>query len=210
MIKGIDISHWNKSRMNEDTLFSYAMDGFVFLKSSEGIGYTDPMFTTYAGEWLGLDSKDALYNDRVCIGFYHYCRPELGNSAMSEMYSFYRIVRPYLMYGAVLALDIEGQALRMGASALNQWTEEAVEEIRTLTGKPPVIYAGKSTLPYIRNAAAHDCGLWIAKWSNDAPTKEDIKPWPFWAIWQHGMQNAIDVDYFNGSRDQFRQYAVKI
>lgn len=210
MIKGIDISHWNRDRINEDTLVEYAHMGFVFLKSSEGIGYTDPMFSTYAGDWLDLDNPHLGNALSYCVGFYHYCHPETGNDARREMTYFWRTVRPYLHFGAVLALDIEGEALKMGASALNQWTEEAAEAIRDLSGKPPVIYCGKSTLPYIRNAAAHDCGLWLAKWSNESPVKEEIRPWPFWALWQSGMKYGLDVDWFNGTQDQFRQYAVKL
>ena len=56
MIKGIDISHWNRNQINEDTICEYASTGFVFMKASEGIGNTDPMLATYAGDWLDLDN----------------------------------------------------------------------------------------------------------------------------------------------------------
>lgn len=208
MLKGIDVSHWNDSLLNEDTLLEYAMHGFVIIKATEGREWTDPRLHQYAGEYLNMDVLTLGNALSENVGFYHYCHPEL-NTPEVEMNHFIRTIRPYLCVGsAVLALDIEGKALSVGVDVLNAWTCEAVRIIKNITGKPPVIYCGKSTLPYVKEAAALDCGLWLAKYSHTAPTKQDIYPWKFWAFWQSGIKYGLDQDWFNGDESQFRAYAV--
>lgn len=207
MIKGFDISHWNYDRLTADDLVERAVHGFVMMKATEGRPYVDPCLHIYASDWMHLD--DHLLGNAVQqqVGFYHYCHPE-WNEPDAEMDHFLFTVEKYLTGGAVLALDIEGNALRIGKDRLNAWTCEAVRNVIRRTGKPPIIYCGKSTLPYVEDAAALDAGLWLAKWSKASPTTGDIKPWPFWAMWQSGLQNGLDIDWFNGSREQFRAYAV--
>lgn len=95
-LKGIDISNW-QSNIN---LKSIKAD-FVIIKSSEGIGWTDPSFKQLFSAAKATDKK---------LGVYHFARPTADNDPVKEAESFVNIIKPEGVIGkALLVLDWEAE-----------------------------------------------------------------------------------------------------
>lgn len=91
-LRGIDISNWQK----EMNLNSVDAD-FVIIKASEGVNWQDPAFETLVGKAKNTDKL---------IGFYHFARPTVNNTAEGEAESFLKFITPTGLIGkAILALD---------------------------------------------------------------------------------------------------------
>ena len=97
MLKGIDISNW-QGDVNFDSV-SKTQD-FVIIKATEGVGYKDPRFEQYRAELRRL---------KIPTGYYHFARPDLGNSPEAEAEWFLKVIQP-LQAGESLYLDFEVNA----------------------------------------------------------------------------------------------------
>lgn len=192
MIKGFDISHWNGKDGVSVGIKAQPDARFVFIKATEGRTYKDPqMYSNFcSAETAGL-----------MVGFYHYSRPENGNSPQQEAENFVNAIKPYIG-SCVMALDWEGKALQYGQA----WALAWLNAVYVLTGVKPLIYIqGSAVGDYIKVAEA-DYGLWIACWSGETKMKQYIgKFWDTWAVWQY-TDSPLDLDRFNGSEEQFRKY----
>lgn len=193
MLKGIDVSHHNKNMKNLADINNY---DFIIIKASEGKSYKDP----FCKRWMDYLTEKSLK------GFYHFARPELGNSPEAEANNFLSVIvdmkKPYL-----LALDVEAGALNY--KALDTWCLRWLEAVYKATGVKPLIYCSEAETKRFKKCCDWGAGLWIAKWSANKP--KSIAPWEFFAIWQFTASGAcscvrVDEDYFNGNRDQFLRY----
>ena len=206
MIKGIDISNNNYYHLANIGYYPLLRkDQFVIMKASEGATYKDNKVDFYYNiiheSDNGRPDPDRLY------GFYHYARPE-NNTSDKEVYNFLRVCGHHAGH-AVYALDVEGTALTLPISYLDEWVFDWCRLFETATGVKPLIYCSASTTNRFKKAAADNCGLWVASWDKK-PTKTMIKPWTFWALWQDSTSSGVlDTDVFNGSADQFRQYGKR-
>ena len=192
MLNGIDISHHNRDQIRRGSLNIAAPD-FVIMKATEGKTYHDPEMANYIG---------LMDHERQLLGFYHYCRPENGNSPYSEALHFCRTISKYVGV-AVLALDVEEKALDY--PNIGRWVLSWCRSVESMTGVKPLIYCQRSALSKFKEAAAADFGLWLAAWIKSKPQK--CEPWRFMAIWQNNGYN-IDTDYFFGSPAQWKKYAA--
>lgn len=205
MIRGIDISNWNLdvlSQMNFAPLKDASM--FTIMKASEGITYKDRhldlFYNIIHGANDGKPSPDRMY------GFYHFARPETGTTPMQEAHNFLRLVKHHAGH-AIFALDVEAGALTLPHGKLDKWVKEWCECVHHDTGVKPMIYCSASQTERFKSAAEMSCGLWVAKWSQNKPTKKEIAPWSLWAIWQDGTTNGrLDTDYFNGDIEAWKKY----
>ncbi len=93
MLKGCDLSKWNPV-----TPSGY---DFYLIKASEGNGYKDSALDTH---FNAVKSAGKLY------GFYHYARPDLGNTPEAEADWFLSLVGQHAG-NAIFALDYEGDSL---------------------------------------------------------------------------------------------------
>lgn len=199
MLNGIDISHHNSNMKNLQDL---NLLDFVIVKATEGIRFRDPKMQTY----MNALKKDMLY------GFYHFARPDLGNDPEDEAAHFIRTVNPYISDRSILALDVEADALNVGN--LDAWCSTWAQIVDVETGILPMIYISASETKKLPATAALGCGLWVAKWGYK-PTKKQLEPWDFWAIWQFTNQGNFsgvrtDLDQFNGTREQFMKYCKAV
>lgn len=205
MIKGIDISNNNWDYLaTHDFAPIRDSDGFIMMKATEGRTYKDRMVNMYYailhGQIDGVE-KERLY------GFYHYARPENGNTAVAEASNFWQIAGKH-KGNALFALDVEGRALSLPAAYLDNWVFDWCKWIYDMSGVKPLIYCSASATNKFKKAAEFDCGLWVAKWGKTKPSKKDLGKWNLWAIWQNSNGGGvIDTDYFNGTSEQFRLYA---
>lgn len=118
--------------------------------------------------------------------------------------------------------------LRPGELFVLDWEENNANEVGYVhaiakglvdSGFPaPLIYMN---LSYVRRQnwkplVDLGCGLWVAAWGNNddiADTPPPSDEWPMWAIWQYsstgsvpGIAGRVDMNYFNGTVEQFKKY----
>lgn len=195
MLNGIDISHYNSNMCNPRDL--NLMD-FVIMKATEGKRFKDSKMPLFMN----------VLDDKRLYGFYHFARPDLGNDPEDEALHFINYVKRYISNRSILALDVEENALNV--KTLDNWCSTWAQIVEIETGILPMIYIQASSTKKISATAALGCGLWVAKWGNK-PTKKQIEPWKFWAVWQFTNEGNFsgvrcDLDVFNGSREQWMKY----
>lgn len=193
---GIDISHHNATQVKTGFL-DLSRHDFVIMKATEGRTYRDPKMNIYLPK---------LDPERQGIGFYHYARPE-NNSPGAEAVNFLSAIsyRPSL---SLMALDVEGAALRLPDKELAEWVLSWCEKVRKETGVLPLVYTGTDGLEKIGAAIlAEDIGLWYPRYRAKI-TKAMYKPYPFLAIWQYS-ETPWDCDKFFGTREQWNKYCER-
>lgn len=190
MLKGIDVSSFQGS-------VNYGAYDFVIIKASEGVNWKDPGLDRHLKGLFGTDDPtpqtDKLY------GFYHYARPDLGNSPEEEAKSFLSFIRPQIGH-CLMALDWEQESLDYSPDWALQWLDYVYRE----TGVRPLLYtqASQAKLDKYAGIARADYGLWVAHWGVSSPT---YRNWQAWALWQYS-DSPMDMDYFNGDAAAWRKY----
>ena len=203
MLKGIDISHWQKGI----DLGAIDVD-FVIIKATEGNGYTDDMCDTFYQKAKSLGKK---------LGVYHFARPDLGNTAEAEADWFIKETLGYHKE-AMLVLDWESGDLTNVA-----WAKAWLDRVYSKTGVRPVIYMSASVMHGAdwSSVANADYGLWVANYgSNNGTAQESVfdryplKYWDFYALWQYtskgrlnGYSGNLDLNYFSGDGNAWDKYA---
>ena len=195
MLNGIDISHHNFYMKNLQDL---NLLDFVIMKATEGIRFKDNKLPVY----MNVLRNDMLY------GFYHFARPDLGNDPEDEALHFVSHINKYISDRSILALDVEAGALSV--KNLDAWCSTWEQVVDIETGILPMIYISTSETKKLKATAALGCGLWAAKWGKK-PTAKQIEPWEFWALWQFSNEGnfsgqRVDLDIFNGTREQYMKY----
>lgn len=205
MLKGIDISHWQRGLDLNKIDFD-----FVIVKATEGVKMVDKKCDPFISEAIKLGK---------CFGFYHFARPE-KNSAHDEAQFFYKNTRNYFGHG-IPVLDWES----VGKYNV-KWAKEWLDEIYALTGVRPIIYMSEAVVNQYNwsEVAGANYGLWVAKYRDNkadinydmstAGKKPVIKWWKFYALWQwtssgllNGYNGKLDCDVFYGTIDAWKKYA---
>lgn len=200
MLRGIDISH------HQQGINIGALDiDFVIIKATEGNGYKDDMCDSFVEQSKASGKK---------IGLYHFARPDLGNTAVSEADWFIKETREY-QKEAIFVLDWESGNLGNVA-----WAKAWLDRVYEVTGIKPLIYMSESPAnSYDWSSVANaDYGVWIAEYgvnnglANGSPI---AKNWPFITLWQYtsvgrinGYDGNLDLDYFYGDRKAWDKYAL--
>ena len=195
MLNGIDISHHNFYMKNLQDL---NLLDFVIMKATEGIRFKDNKLPVY----MNVLRNDMLY------GFYHFARPDLGNDPEDEALHFVSYINKYISDRSILALDVEAGALSV--KNLDAWVSTWAQVVDIETGILPMIYISTSETKKLKATAALGCGLWAAKWGKK-PTSKQLEPWDFWTLWQFSNEGnfsgqRVDLDIFNGTREQYMKY----
>lgn len=182
MLQGCDISKW------QGPDFDVTNHDFVIAKATEGKTYTDTYFH---------HNIEKCMKASKLIGAYHYARPE-NNNAKDEAQHFANVVKPYIGK-CLFALDWEGVSLNYPID----WAVEWLQEVERLTGVKPLIYCSASYVPKCKKVADNGNGIWVAKWSETAPT---VKPtFSVMALWQY-TSNPYDKDKFFGDIAAWQKY----
>lgn len=183
MIKGCDVSHWN-------SIVNYANYAFCIIKATEGVRFKDVKKDTHARNAKAFNCE---------IGFYHYARPELGNTPEAEAQFFLDNIKPYIG-SCVMALDWEQKALNCDITWARRW----LDYVYNKTGVRPLFYCQASYTNKIQLIREGNYGLWVAQYNNkiQKPKVKDNGPY---AIWQF-TSKPIDEDLFNGNIEQFKRY----
>lgn len=207
-IKGIDVSH---HQGNIDWLMA-AESGiqFAYIKATEGVGYIDPAFRRNATGAPAVGLK---------VGFYHYARPETGNSPVQEAESFASAVnglKSDLPHVLDLEDDKDHKVSALGAAFLTNWAYEWLAEVRKRTGHKVMLYTGGSFARSYCGSKLAEFPLWIAHYGVDTPMANNT--WRKWSMFQYASDgkvpgisgkvdmNVMELDFWNelfGEKQRF-------
>ncbi len=203
MLSGADISSyqgnidWNTFKNNIN---------FCIIKSGEGNSLID--------SWFGNNRQQAR-DTNILRGFYHFARPDLGNSPQAEARFFIDLMNGQpLQEGESVYLDYEVQ---YGGDNVN-WVLSWMKLVEQVLQVKPIFYSYQSMLtkydwtPVVNNGN----GLWVATASGD-PNNTNFKTgsWKFAMMNQWGsqvipgIQGQTDSDIFFGDANAFRAYGYK-
>lgn len=201
MIVGNDISNyqgevdWGTYKDNTN---------FVIIKASEGIRYIDT--------WLGNNRQKAR-DLNLPRGYYHFARPDYGNSAIDEARYFVDLMdgQP-LQEGEVLALDYE-----VHYADPVTWCKTWLDFVsQRYGGMKPLLYLNQSLATSYDWSPVVDAGygLWLASYTFDPNINTgETGKWPFMALQQWsdkqlvpGIEGDTDGDVFFGTAEQFKAY----
>ncbi len=203
VIQGIDISHWqgivdfNKVKKSQQ---------FVIIKATEGGigGYVDPNFIT---------NKNNARIAGLGIGFYHFARPDLGNSAISEANWFCsKVGKP--MEGELMVLDYEITADKYKDPV--GWCKIFLDQVKkNLNGYRPLLYINLYTAKKYnwKPVTSGNYGLWLAYWDYKPTALSPITQWSVVAMRQYSNKGSVaginartDLNVFYGDVNTFKKY----
>lgn len=195
-ILGLDVSHF-QGGVNFAQVKASGRD-FVVIKATDGIGYTDPLFTA---------NRKAAHAAGLIVGLYHFARA--GDPAAEAAYFLRTIgaVQP----GEFLVLDWEVPAGNPPA-----WCQQWLDAVRAATGVAPLIYMNQSAVNGSNwSNVAKTYGLWLARYDNAPAAQNAVPYWGVPAMKQYsdagtvlGVSSPCDVDVFFGTADQLRAYGA--
>jgi GH25 family lysozyme M1 (1,4-beta-N-acetylmuramidase) len=196
VIYGIDISK-HQGTVNYDAVAN-AVD-FVIIKATEGFGYTDPMFKTNQSKFR---TKDIL------LGYYHFARPDLKNSATKEADWFADTVGK-LLEGEIMVLDFEVDCAEPVA-----WCKAFLEQVERRVNFKPLIYLNLATVRAYdwSSVIQNNYGLWLAFWDYDKNAAAPSNKWGVTAMRQYSNRaniagiNPVDANVFYGDKETFKKY----
>lgn len=154
---------------------------FAFIKATEGTGYANPYFSS--------DSAKAAAAG-VTPGSYHYAKPEIDARAQARYYAAELAtgVSPSLPP----TLDIE-ETGGLGPTELQNWVRDWTDEIKTLTGRDPIIYTYYAFwIGSMDNTTEFsEYPLWLAYY-NDSLPDEIPGGWDQATFWQYTGSGSVD------------------
>lgn len=189
MIIGQDISHHNSE------LHIMTSSDFIWIKATEGRRYVDDKLERHVEVIPKLYEKAG--KELPVIGFYHFARPDNGNTPEDEARNFIDNIKPHVGQ-CLMALDIEGKALN--CQNLKNWTDAFLDYVYENTKVRCFVYSTPDVLanrlrPYGNYPA------WVAHWNVKTPS------YRAWNMWQF-TSKPFDIDIFNGTRAELATYAL--
>jgi len=193
-LQGIDISahqgepDYDKLKDNTD---------FIIIKATEGVGFTDPQLAR---------GREEARKAGIPLGYYHFARPDLDNTAEEEANFFLEIADPNS--GEILFLDFE-----VNHHSIPEWCKKWLDCVsEELDGYKPLIYLNQAHLKLDWSKVIDaDYGLWLAAYLDHTPET----PWPTVAFQQtssngtiEGIEGHIDTNIFFGDKTAFDKYGI--
>ena len=184
-LKGIDVSSYNGSI--DWQAVKQAGVAFGICKVSEGEDWPD--------ESWNKARVDAMRKAGVAVGVYHFLRPKAGRSGAVEMKYFMRQAKAagWGKPGDIRpVIDFEVSVLSPVKSLV--YVRQAIDELKRLTGKAPIIYTGGPFWNEYTNGSKDNfgCALWLAAYVKD-PQQFLPAAWKQanWTIWQHTATGGV-------------------
>lgn len=184
-LHGIDVSHYQGRIVWPDV--KAAGIKFVYLKATDGISYTDPL---YAHNTAALESLDMPF------GAYHFFEPrDTGERQARHFLKQVNVNKGSLPP----ALDVETSAGKKPEeiqAQVKQWLLIVEKE----TGCKPIIYTYRDFWEKNLGDDFAEYPLWLAEYSDHPRLPKDVSSW---LLWQHsskgkvpGIETSVDLDVF--------------
>lgn len=204
-VKGVDVSRY-QGEIDWETLAMQDIS-FVFIKATEGSSFVDENFDYNYSEAL----KTKLY-----IGAYHFFSYDSEGSTQAD--NFIKTVEKHEgMLPPVIDLEFYGDKEKNppAQADVRRELDIFIEKITDYYGMKPIIYATeKSYVLYLKDAYK-DYDIWIRNVFL-LPDLPDGRKWTFWQYTNRGSlrgyqgeEKYIDINVFNGTKEEFRKYATK-
>jgi lysozyme len=197
-IDGVDVSYWNGTI--DWNKVKNAGKVFAIARIGDGT-YVDPKFDA---NWAGIKSVGLIR------GAYQFFRPAEDPTTQADI-----VVSKVGKLGAddlPVTIDVEA-ADGVSAATIEARIATWVARVTAGTGKAPIVYTGKYFWnDNVKSTAQRNNALWIAQYG---PTCPDIpSPWTDWKFFQFsekgavsGISGNVDLDKFNGSRNDLLAFA---
>ncbi len=212
IVPGLDVSYW-QADINWQAVRAAGVR-FVFIKATEGVGYTD---STFPGNWEGAGVAGLL---RGAYCFFH-----PNQDAVQQAERFVSVVKEREDDGELpCSIDLEvtdGVSNKNVIAAVKTW----LDEVERRLGRRPLIYSGLSFLESTLvtqgqpPAWAGEYPLWLGWFPKKYVTgMSPLMPraWSAWTFWQYsgkgrinGIQGDVDLDLFNGTMEDLIAFAGK-
>lgn len=167
----------------------------IAMKATEGTGFTDPLFRDNRGRALAA-GIDRIY-------FYHFARPDLGNSPSDEA-NFMRFTVGNVRDSDTLILDYEVSS----PYATAEWAYEWLLVQEGNYGKLPGLYASSAYIQQrLRDTRLARYPLWLANWQYTPNERPPVPtPWAKYEFVQYtdratnvpGIPGTVDANIFLG------------
>jgi lysozyme len=174
-VHGIDVSH-HQGAIDWDEVARSGRVDFVFVKATEGDGWTDKRF---AENWTG--ARDAGLE----VGAYHYFK--MCRTGQSQVDHFTDVVpRAWGALPPVVDVEVDSRCNgRPNKAALNRELAVWLDVAEAHYGQRPLIYASSAFAHRWLDLDALQAGLWIAAYTRGP---SDATPWLYW---QHSDRGAV-------------------
>ena len=187
---GIDVSHHQK-QIEWDSLQQKEAIHFAFVKATEGSDYRDSMF---CHNW------DALSRLGIKRGAYHFFR---GYGCGYEQATHFLSSVDMVTGDLPPVLDVEtldGASPEALAVELHIW----LKTIELNLAIKPIIYSNQNFFDrFLANRGFDQYPLWIARYSEEAPSLTDEYYWTFWQFTNkgclEGISEKVDMNVFSGT-----------
>lgn len=195
-MKGIDLSHHN-GHIDWKTVCDHDAEmRRVYLKASEGVGYTDPVF---------LENAEGCRANGIPFGAYHFATlndSDTTNDAVAEAIYFDKTMKKVQGISLPPVLDIERNKANLSPFQVQNWVQAFIDKMNDLGYPEVIIYSYTpfldSNLPHNHDFGKHK--LWIA-----AYTRKPKMPigWTSIWMWQHsctgvvpGIKGRVDLNSY--------------
>ncbi|APT83801.1 glycoside hydrolase family 25 protein [Corynebacterium aquilae] len=203
---GVDVSTWQHPGDQPINWHAVKADGqsFAIIKATEGLGYVNKHFAE--------DSRAAA-EAGLLVGSYHMGRATSDPRLQAAEYAAVLRTQPQPSLPPVLDIEYNDGVSPAGMQA---WIRAFVDELRSLTGRTPVIY----TYRYFwenevgNTTEFNDLPLWLAAYQSAPPT---VLPggWDYMTMWQRtgsgrvsGIPVDTDMNLFNGTDSQLQDFVA--
>jgi GH25 family lysozyme M1 (1,4-beta-N-acetylmuramidase) len=208
-VEMIDVSHWNGTI--DFSKVSAAGVKAVYAKATNGTSNTD---NTFDGNIKNARAQGML------VGGYHFLLSQQDPTAQAAHFvTFTEKYKLDLLPVVDVEWDMKGktdQWKSVPAAARVAMVGRFCDEIRTRTGRLPLIYTATSWWkPMIGDVKSYktvkfgDCPLWIARYASTVGGLP--APWSSYAIWQYsatgsvsGIKGNTDLDSLNVSLESLK------
>ncbi len=201
-VRGVDVSAY-QGEINWETLSKQNIE-FAFIKATEGSSFVDRNFEYNYEEALKTDLR---------VGAYHFFSFDSGGQTQADNF-IETVEKVENMLPPVVDFEFYGDKENNPPEAEGVRAELAVllEQLEDYYGRKPIIYAtGKAYNMYLSGHYS-EYDIWIRN-VFFKPGKLDGKEWTFWQYSSReclegcsGEEKYIDMNVFNGSLEQFRDY----
>ena len=155
----------------------------VAIKVSEGVGYKDPRFEQHQSGALAAGIKT--------IWYYHFARPDLGNTPEDESAWFAKVVGSIRSTDRVV-LDYERNSVTLLDT---DWTLRFLQSVH----QNPILYSGLNFVKaFLQSEQLSYVDQWIAAYVNEKPSGSPLA-WQFTdKATVPGIIGPVDCSYYYG------------
>ena len=196
-VHGIDVSH-HQGKINWKLVQAQG-NRFAFIKATEGGDFRDSLFQ--------INWEEAHKAGLIC-GAYHFYIPETPPEAQAQNFIF-NVQMNKGDLPPVLDFERMGQVPR---EQMIQYLQIWLDLVEKNYGIKPIIYTNLKLYYRIIAGRFDDYNIWIARYSNKAPTLPLKQDWTFWQYGNRGVLDGIktqvDFNVFNGTIEDLRELVL--